>query len=104
MDVMAFWVYMLRCSDHSYYIGHTDDLERRIAEHQSGALRGYTHSRRPVVLVFAQPFAIREEALACERQAKGWSRAKKMALIQNDWKRIQQLAWGTRNPLPPRLC
>jgi predicted GIY-YIG superfamily endonuclease len=94
---------MLRCSDGSYYIGHTDNLKQRIGQHQSGALPGYTHSRRPVELVFSQEFSTREEALASERQIKGWTRAKKEALINGDWKQIQRLAWGTRNPLPERL-
>jgi len=100
---MSFWVYMLRCADASFYVGHTDDLERRIGQHKSGELPGYTHNRRPVELVFSQEFSTREEALVSERQIKGWSRAKKEALIRGDWKQIQRLAWGTRNPLPERL-
>ena len=48
---MSFYAYMLRCSDGSYYIGHTDALERRIAQHQHGELPGYTHNRRPVTLI-----------------------------------------------------
>lgn len=100
---MSFWVYMLRCSDGSYYIGQTDDLEQRIGEHQQGAIPGYTHNRRPVTLVYSQEFSTRDEAIAAERQIKGWSRAKKEALIEGDWKRVQQLAWGTRNPLPDHL-
>ena len=94
---------MLRCADDSFYIGHTDDLDRRIALHHSGELAGYTHKRRPVVLVWHQDFTTREEALSAERQIKGWNRAKKQALIEGDWKSIQRLAWGTRNPLPERL-
>ena len=46
---MAFWVYMLRCSDQSYYIGHTDDLEKRVSEHESGELGGYTGTHQLVV-------------------------------------------------------
>jgi len=56
-----------------------------------------------VVLVWQQDFATREEALSAERQIKGWNRAKKQALIDGDWKSIQRLSWGTRNPLPERL-
>lgn len=91
---MAFWVYMLRCADGSFYAGHTDDLERRIAQHQAGELSGYTHTRRPVALVFSQDTAMREEALSAERRIKGWSRAKKEALIAGDWRRIGQLGRG----------
>jgi predicted GIY-YIG superfamily endonuclease len=100
---MAFWVYMLRCSDHSYYLGHTDELERRIGQHGSGEIVGYTHSRRPLSLVWQQEFATRDEALAAERRVKGWSRAKKEALIAGDWAEIRRLAWGRRHPLPEKL-
>ena len=77
---MSFYAYMLRCSDGSYYIGHTDALERRIAQHQHGELPGYTHDRRPVTLMWSQDFPSRIEALEAEHQLKGWTRAKKEAL------------------------
>lgn len=83
---------MLRCRDDSYYVGHTDDLDRRIGEHQSGAIPGYTCMRRPLVLMWSQDFASREEALSAELQIKRWSRAKKEALIQGDWKALSQAA------------
>lgn len=90
---MGFWVYLLRCSDGSYYTGHTDDLELRVAQHASAAVLGcYTCSRRPLELVFSQEFAAREEAFACERQIKGWSRKKKEALIRGDWEALSRLA------------
>ena len=89
---MRFYVYILRCVDYSYYVGHTDDLERRIAMHHAGEIPGYTDGRRPVRLVFAQEFATREEALSAERRLKGWSRAKKEALILENWDRLRQLA------------
>jgi tRNA(adenine34) deaminase len=90
---MAFWTYMLRCSDGSYYTGHTDDLDARIGQHHAGVITGcYTHDRRPLTLVYAQPFETREEALAAERQVKGWHREKKEALIAGDFARLQMLA------------
>ncbi len=89
---MAFYMYILRCSDGSYYVGHTDSLEKRLAGHQAGDISGYTSTRRPVRLVFAQDFPTREEAFASERQVKGWSRAKKEALIRSDWATLQRLA------------
>jgi predicted GIY-YIG superfamily endonuclease len=98
-----FWTYMLRCGDGAYYVGHTDNLEGRVAQHHSGEVAGFTTTRRPVVLVWSQEFATREEALANERRVKGWSRAKKEALIRGDWQAIQRHAWGTRNPLPEHL-
>ncbi|MEO6198854.1 MAG: GIY-YIG nuclease family protein, partial [Sphingomicrobium sp.] len=82
---MTFWAYILRCRDDSYYTGHTDNLERRVGEHQSGEIRGYTHRRLPVTLAWSQEFVTREEALAAELQVKDWSRAKKDALIRGDW-------------------
>jgi predicted GIY-YIG superfamily endonuclease len=99
----VFWAYMLRCNDGSFYLGHTDELEHRTAQHQTGELPCYTHRRRPVVLVWQQDFVTREDALAAERQIKGWNRAKKEALIAGDWRTIQRLAWGVKNPLPERL-
>ena len=88
----SFYVYILRCNDGSYYVGHTDDLETRLALHADGSLRGYTLQRRPVQLVFAREFETREDALARERQIKGWSRAKKEALIRGDWPAVQRLS------------
>ncbi len=75
-----FWVYILKCSDGSYYAGHTDNLEKRISEHSKGVIAGYTYSRRPVNLMFSQEFNTREEALTVERQIKGWSRRKKRSI------------------------
>lgn len=100
---MAFWVYVLRCSDGSYYTGHTDNIRNRMAEHQTGIVESYTSTRRPVELVFDQHFPTRDVALAAEWQINGWSRKKKQALIRGDWKEIQRLSWGTRNPMPDRL-
>ena len=89
---MTFHADMLRCADGSYYLGHTDNLEQRVEQHQSGDIAGYTQSRRPVMLMWQQDFSTREEALAAEQQVKGWSRAKKEALIAGDWERVSQLA------------
>jgi putative endonuclease len=89
---MSFWIYILKCNEGSYYTGHTDNLEKRIGEHQSGACGGYTSTRLPVELVFSQVFPTREEALASERQIKGWSRKKKEAMIRGDWNEVSRLA------------
>ena len=86
---MPFHAYILRCSDGSYYTGHTDDLARRIAQHQSGELRGYTNERRPVELAWCQDFPSRAEALDAELRIKSWSRAKKEALIAGHWERLR---------------
>ena len=89
---MSFWAYILRCADGSYYAGHSDDLERRVGEHEAGLVEGYTQDRWPAKLVWSQEFTTRDEALAAERQIKGWSRAKKEALIKGDWEGVQALA------------
>lgn len=89
---MAFWVYMLECADRSFYVGHTDNLEQRIACHQAGEIPGYTAERLPVSLVLAQAVESREQALNLERQLKGWSRVKKQALLAGDWPRVSALA------------
>ena len=87
-----FWVYIVRCSDGSYYTGHADNLERRIAEHEMGVVEGYTSTRSPVKLVFSEEFSSREDALTRELQIKGWNREKKEALMQGNWKEISRLA------------
>ena len=91
---MPFHAYMLHCRGGYFYVGHTDDLERRIAQHMSGRLPGFTRDHLPVTLVWSDVFPSRLEALEAERRIKGWSRAKKMALIRGDWDRLSSLAKG----------
>jgi len=85
---------MLHCRGGAYYVGHTDDLERRIVQHENGELAGFTSDRLPVKLVWSESFGTRMEALEMERRIKGWSRAKKMALIRGDWRGISRLSRG----------
>jgi predicted GIY-YIG superfamily endonuclease len=87
-----FFAYMLQCADKSYYVGHTDDLERRVLEHHEGGKCAYTETRRPVQLAWSQEFATREEALAAELRIKNWSRAKKQALARGDFDDLSQAA------------
>ena len=94
---LAYYVYMLRCSDGSYYVGHTNDLEHRLSAHKRGAIEGYTLSRRLVELVFSDQFSTRQfstrlEAFHRERQIEGWSRAEKEALIKGDWDGLVELS------------
>ncbi len=89
---MSFWVYILHCTDGSYYTGHTDDLEKRLAQHLAGEIEGYTQTKLPVRFVFSEEFSSREEVIARERQIKGWSRKKKEALIRGDWVEVSRLA------------
>ena len=86
------WVYILECADGSYYTGHTTNLELRLAEHKAGEIEGWTRHRLPVDLVFAQEMPTKDEAFLAERRIKGWSRAKKEALIAGDWDTVHQLA------------
>ena len=92
---MPFYVYILKCADGSYYTGHTDNLDVRVAAHRQGLIPGYTRKRRPVQFVFADEFPTRIDALERERQIKKWTRAKKQALIARDWSRLQHRARRT---------
>ncbi len=91
---MVFWIYMLECADGSYYTGHTDNLERRLAEHEQNKFKCYTSQRLPVKLVFCDAFPTRDDALARERQIKGWKRCKKQALIKQDWIELAKYSRG----------
>lgn len=85
-------VYILKCSDDSYYTGVTNDIERRLHEHQSAKIKGYTSSRLPVELVFTHHFDNVNHAIAFEKQIKGWRRAKKEALIDGEWHLLPDLS------------
>lgn len=93
-----FFVYLIRCADGSYYCGQTDDLDQRVQQHHTGAV-GYTSARKPLELVWHGEFETREGAIAFEQQIKGWSRAKKEALVKGDWGLVQLLA-RSRSQVP----
>jgi putative endonuclease len=81
----TYFVYILKCSDLSYYVGVTNDVERRLAEHNSDYnTTCYTFSRRPIELLYYQTFQDPNKAIQFEKQLKGWSRRKKEALIRGD--------------------
>ena len=87
------WLYIVKCADGSYYTGTTrTTLELRLAEHDSGHFDGYTATRRPVTLAYSQWFEQITDAIAAERQVKGWSRAKKEALIRGDFEGLRLLS------------
>jgi putative endonuclease len=87
------YLYIVRCSDGSLYIGTTRTaLEIRIARHNDGTFQGYTTSRRPVVLVFAQWFDWITDAIENERKHKKWTRVKKEAFIRGDIALLRALA------------
>ena len=78
---MGWFVYILRCNDGSYYVGHTEDVAARVKRHQDGRGAAWTAARRPVSLVFEEELPSEAAAVARERQIKRWSRYKKDALI-----------------------
>ena len=88
------WVYILRCSDGSYYVGSTTALSRRVEQHNSGTGAKYTSTRRPVELVWAMEFTSIREAYAAEKQIQNWSRAKREALIAGRLGDLPLLARG----------
>jgi putative endonuclease len=100
---MSFWVYMLRCADGRYYAGshRGEDVMVRVGGHQPGKRRqAFTYRRRPVALVWASEYPLALQAIAFERQLKGWSRAKKEALVRGDWNHLVELSSGGAPPRP----
>jgi putative endonuclease len=88
------WFYILRCADGIYYVGTSrlEDLETRVSQHNHGLFGGYTAKRCPVVLVYSAHFDRITDAIAYEQQVKGWSRAKKEALIRGDFDNLKRLS------------
>jgi predicted GIY-YIG superfamily endonuclease len=91
---MTFAVYILECADRTLYVGHTDNLDQRLRQHEEGTGDAYTAQRRPLKLLHAVEFESRYEALAMERKLKGWSKAKKLAFIAGDWNSVAALSKG----------
>lgn len=88
-----YFVYMLRCSDNSYYTGVTNNIETRVLLHQQGDdPTAYTYKRRPIELVYVQEFREINDAIAAEKQIKGWTRAKKEALIKQSFQHLHALS------------
>ncbi len=85
-------MYILECSDKSFYVGSTVNIERRLWEHQNGLGAVYTKKRLPVKLVFAEEFERIDEAFALEKQVQNWSRKKRIALINRDWQGLRDSA------------
>ena len=87
------YVYILKCSDNTYYTGVTSNLTQRIKEHTSGKhINSYTYSRRPLKLVYYTEFTDINLAILKEKQIKKWSRAKKEALINNETENLPNLS------------
>jgi putative endonuclease len=86
------WMYILECSDGSYYTGSTNNLERRLEEHQLGLGSNHTKSRLPVKLVYYEEYDRIDSAFYREKQIQGWSRKKKEALINGQNKLLPELS------------
>ncbi len=85
----SYFIYILECSDKSYYVGMTSNLSERIDQHNSGKYHeAYTFHRRPVELKWVEQFTDPKVAAGLEKQIKGWSRKKKEALIEKDWEKL----------------
>jgi len=89
---MPWTVYILKCADNSYYVGHTENLENRLKLHISGKGAKHTAARCPIVLKYHEPASSKQEAMKREQQIKRWSRLKKEALIQGDMERLRKLS------------
>ena len=89
------WIYILECGDGSFYTGLTkqEDPEARAWEHNHRIYKdAYTSSRLPVKLAYAEYFEMVSDAITAERRIKGWSRAKKIAMMSGNWREVQVLA------------
>jgi putative endonuclease len=98
------WAYILECADGSLYVGSTTDLDRRVGEHNDGLGSAYTRrpGRRPVKVAWAADFARVDEAFAFEKMVQGWSRKKRIALIEGRWEDLPALAsraWRHRDAM-----
>jgi len=89
---MAGFLYILQCSDKTYYTGSTRNLEKRLSEHQSGKGANYTKNRLPVILVYQEYFLDIADAFYYEKKIKKWSHAKKKAMIENKWELLPKLS------------
>ena len=95
--MQSFYVYIIKCIDGSYYTGHTDDLESRFEQHVFGNTKSYTSSRKPLELVYSEEFPERCQAQEAERQIKGWSRRKKIALIDGNFNLLRYLSKNNKD-------
>ncbi|SDL81489.1 putative endonuclease [Salinimicrobium catena] len=93
-----YFVYILKCSDNTYYTGFTSNLDKRLQQHKEGYDReSYTYKRRPVELQWVEQFTDPNHAIAIEKQLKGWSHRKKLALIEEDWEKLVEYSKNKYN-------
>jgi putative endonuclease len=95
----SYIIYIVESKDWSYYIGITNDLEKRLWEHNTGQdENSYTYSRRPVELKYYETFTDINQGIAREKQIKGWSRKKKQALIAQNFDKLKEFATSRSKP------
>ncbi len=94
---MKGWMYILECSDGSYYTGSTRNLERRFNQHQSGEGANHTKKRLPVKIVYTEEYNRIDTAFYREKQVQGWSRRKKEALIRGEYEKLPELSIAYRD-------
>ena len=100
---MKGYMYILLCCDGSYYTGSSNDLERRLAQHQNGEGANHTKKRLPVALLYYEEYQRIDTAFNREKQVQGWSRKKKEALIEGKSDMLSELAKAYRDlPSPSR--
>ena len=89
---MKGYMYILKCSDDTFYTGSTNDIETRLQQHQNGEGANYTRKRLPVELVYYEEYQRIDEAFYREKQIQGWSRKKKKALINEEIDKLPKLS------------
>jgi len=95
------YVYILRCFDGTFYVGVTNDVDRRVAEHHDGRdLYCYTYNRRPLKLAYVGEFQRMTDAIAFEKQLKGWSHRKKRVFTEGNFADLKRFARGPNKPRP----
>jgi len=86
------YVYILQCADDSFYTGVTNDVERRLFEHNTSPKRSYISTRKPINLVWVSDELAIQDAIMLEKQIKGWRREKKIALINAEYEKLPELS------------
>jgi len=89
---MMAYMYILKCSDGSYYTGCTKDMDKRLWQHQNGQGANHTKNRLPVQLIYVENYERIDEAFSREKQIQGWGRKKKEALIEGNIEKLRCLS------------
>ena len=92
MSLIGGYMYSLLCSNGKYYTGSTNDMDKRLAEHQNGEGSNYTRKHLPVELVYLEEFRRIDDAFKREKQVQGWGRKKKEALIKGNFDELPELS------------